>query len=106
LINYFFPFAGFCANALPAALFAALLVLPSPKTLEAALAAFDDVTLVGALVCDNALPAAVFDFEAVLVLVKVFDALEAAFVPVTFGFAILALLSMFELFALVANTLT
>lgn len=105
MINYFFLFAGFCANALPAALFAALLVLPSPKIFEAALAAFDDVTLAGALVCDSALPAAVFDFDPVLALVNVFDALEAAFEPVTFGFAILVFLSTFALLALVANPL-
>jgi len=65
-----------------------LLVLPSPNTFEAALAAFEDVTFAGALVWDSALPAAVFDFDPELELVKVFDALEAAFEPVTFGFAI------------------
>lgn len=77
---------------------AALLVLPSPKTFDAAVAAFDDVTFDGALVWDNALPAEVFDFDPVLELVKVFDALEAAFEPVTFDFAILVLLSTFALF--------
>jgi hypothetical protein len=81
-----------CANALPAALFESLLVLPSLKVFDAAVAAFDDVTFAGALVCDSALPAAVFDFEAVLELVNVFDALEAALEPVTFDFAIFALL--------------
>jgi hypothetical protein len=69
-----------------------MLVLPSLNTLEATVAAFEDVTFFGALVCDSALPAEVFDFGAVLELVSVFDALLAAFAPVTFDFVILVLL--------------
>jgi hypothetical protein len=65
-----------------------LLLLPSLKTLEAAVAALAEVTFSGALVWDRALPAAVFDFGAVLLLVSVFDALEAALVLVTFCFVI------------------
>jgi hypothetical protein len=89
---YFFPFVAFCANALPAALFESLPVLPSLKTFEAAVAAFEDVDFAGALVCASALPAALFDFEAVLGLAKVLEALEAALAPVTFDFVISVLL--------------
>jgi hypothetical protein len=89
---FFFPVVGFCDKALPAAVFAAELVLPSVRTFEAAVAAFEDVVFAGALVCASALPAALFDFEAVLDLVRVFEALEAALAPVTFGFVIVVLL--------------
>ena len=73
---------------LPAADFDALLVLPSRKTFDAALAAFFEVTLLGAFVCDKALPAAVLDLRPVDLLLSVFDALLAAFGLVTFDFAI------------------
>jgi hypothetical protein len=68
-------------------------IRPSPKTLEAAFAAFGDVTFAGALVCDNALAAADFYFGAVAELVSTFDALEAAFELVTFAFLITILLN-------------
>ena len=74
---------------LPAADLDVLLVRPSFRTFEAALADFTDVDFLGTLVCDSALPAALFDFELVDLLAKVFDALEAAFLLVTFDFAIL-----------------
>ena len=75
-------------RALPAADFDALLVLPSRKTFDAALAAFFEVTLLGAFVWDKALPAAVLDLEPVDLLRSVFDALLAAFGLVTLDFAI------------------
>jgi hypothetical protein len=91
--NYIlFLVVAFCDKALPAAVFAAELVLPSLRTFEAAVAAFEDVAFAGALVCASALPAALFDFEAVLELVKVFEALEAALAPVVFDFVIFVLL--------------
>ena len=62
---------------------------PSRKVFEAALAAFFDVTFLGAFVCDKALPAADFELFPVEDFFKVFDALLAAFFPVTLGFAIL-----------------
>ncbi len=74
---------------LPAADFDALLVLRSRNTFDAALAAFSDVTRLGAFVWDNALPAAVLDLRPVDLLRSVFDALLAAFGLVTFDFAIL-----------------
>ena len=61
----FCDFAVFCAKALPAADFEALLVRPSFNTDEAALAAFVEVVFLGALVWANALPAAVLDFAPV-----------------------------------------
>jgi hypothetical protein len=60
---------------------AALLVLPSRSTFEAAFAAPSDVTSLGAFVCVSALPAAL----CTLLLVEVrnaFDALLAALSPV------------------------
>jgi len=71
-----------CESALPAADFEAALVRPSRITLEAALAAFDEVVFLGASVCESALPAAAFDLEPVEPLCSVFDALDAAFAPV------------------------
>jgi len=91
-LYYFFFLLGFCANALPAADFDALLVLPSLRVFEAEVAAFADVCFLGALVCESALPAAAFDFVAVDLLVKVLDELVAAFLPVTFLFMIVTLL--------------
>lgn len=73
---------------LPAADFDALLVLPSRKTFDAALAALFEVTLLGAFVWDKALPAAVLDLRPVDLLLSVFDAFLAAFGLVTFDFAI------------------
>lgn len=70
------------------------------------MAAFGDVTFVGALVWDSALPAAVFDFGAVLELVNVFDALEAALEPVTFGFVISDSPFTIDLSALLTSPLT
>jgi len=65
-----------------------LLVLPSLKTFDAALAAFFEVSLLGAFVWDKALPAADLDFRPVDLFRSVFDALLAAFGLVTFDFAI------------------
>jgi hypothetical protein len=68
-------------RALPAADFAALLVLPSRSTFEAAFADPPDVTSLGAFVCVSALPAALF--TVLLVEVRsAFDALFAALPPV------------------------
>ncbi|MFK5926977.1 MAG: hypothetical protein QM483_10135, partial [Desulfuromusa sp.] len=87
VFDYFF-FPVFCARALPAADFDALLALPSRRVFDAAVAAFIDVCFFGADRWDRALPAADFDFAAVDLLVMVFDARLAAFLPVTFLFAI------------------
>lgn len=78
---------------LPAADFDALLVRPSRRTDEAALAAFFDVTFFGAFVCDSALAEAVFDFELVLLLCRFFEALLATLELVVFLLAILSLLN-------------
>lgn len=83
--HYFF-FLGVCAKALPAADFDLLLVLPSWRTFDAAIAALGDVCFLGAFVCDNALPAAVLDFDAVDLLRSVVDALLATLLLVTFVF--------------------
>jgi hypothetical protein len=93
---YFLP-VFFCANALPAADFDALLVLASLRVFEAAVAALEDVCFAGAFVWDNALAAAVLDFVAVALLVKVFEALLAAFLPVTLLFITFALLLVMTL---------
>lgn len=77
-----------CESALPAAALESLLVRPSRRVLEAALAALFEVTFLGALACASALPAAVLDFVLVLLLVNVFDALDAAFLLVTLFLAI------------------
>ena len=85
---FFFLDEGLWARVLPAADFDALLVLPSRRTFDAALAALFEVTLLGAFVWDKALPAAVLDLRPVNLLRSVFDALLAAFGLVTFDFAI------------------
>ena len=85
--TYFFLPLDFCARALPAADFDALLVRPSRRVLEAAEAAFELVCFFGALRWDNALPAADLDFLPVEPDRIVFDALLAALFPVTFLFA-------------------
>ncbi len=76
-------------------------MLPFRNVLEAADAAFPDVTLEGALRWDSAEPAA--DFEALLVdlFLRTFDAAVAALLLVTsLFFAILTRLSLFnQLFA-------
>jgi hypothetical protein len=91
--SYFF-FAGFeaffCDSALPAADLEVVLVLPSRRVFEAALAAFADVASLGALVWVSALPAADFDALPVDPLDSVFEALVAAALPVSF-FAIAGL---------------
>ena len=79
---------------LPAADFDFLLVLPSRRTLDAALAALFEVTFLGAFVWDRALPAEVLDFDPVDLLRSVLDALLAAFGLVTFDFAIFILLNV------------
>lgn len=71
-----------CAKADPAALFDAALVRPSRNTADAAVAAFAEVTLVGAT-CDSVLPALVLEFAPVELLCRTFDALLAALEPVT-----------------------
>lgn len=73
------PLLARCDNALPAADFEALLVRPSLRVLDAAVAAPDPVCFFGALTCDNALPAAFLEWDPVEILVNVFDALLAAF---------------------------
>ncbi|EFK08793.1 conserved hypothetical protein [delta proteobacterium NaphS2] len=85
---FFFLLDGFCESALPAPDFDCLLVLPSLRTFDAALAALSEVTLFGALVCERALPAAVLDLLPVFLLRRVFDALLAALGRVIFDFAI------------------
>ena len=88
-ISYFFLLDdGLCDNALPAADFDALLVRLSRKTDDAELAAFFEVTLLGAFVWERALPAAVFDLPPVLLLRRVLEALFAALGRVTFDFVI------------------
>jgi len=77
-------------RALPAADFDFLLVLPSRRTLDAALAALFEVTLFGALVWDRALPEAVFDLVPVFLLRRVLEALLAALGRVTLNLAILS----------------
>lgn len=72
----------------------ALLVRLSLRTDDALLAAFLDVTFLGALVWDNALPAAVFDLELVDLLLSVDEALLAALDLVTLDFAIFKILSV------------
>ena len=73
-----------CERALAAAVFDALLVRPSVRTLEAADAAGAEVVFFGAAVWLSALAAAVFDFVGdVALLVRVLDALLAAFGLVT-----------------------
>lgn len=81
---------GLCERALPAADFDFLLVLPSRRTLEAALAAFLEVTFFGALVWDRVLPEAVFDLLPVFLFRRVFEALLAALGRVTLDLAILS----------------
>jgi hypothetical protein len=71
-----------------------LLVRLSLRTDDALLAAFLDVTFLGALVWDKVLPAAVFDFELVDLLLSVDDALLAALGLVTLDFAIFKILSV------------
>jgi len=89
-IHYFLLLAdGLCDNALPVADFDALLVRPSRKTDDAELAAFAEVTRLGAFVWESALPAAVFDFVPVLPLLRVLEALLAALGLVTFDFAMI-----------------
>jgi hypothetical protein len=66
---------------------AALLVLPSRNTFEAAFAAFFDVVLLGVLLCVRALAAA--DFTVLLVEVRnALDALLADLLPVVFAIGI------------------
>lgn len=79
--SYFFlPLA--CANALAAADFDVALVLPSVSTLEAAVAAAEDVCFLGELVWERALAAAVRDLAPVDGFCSVFDAAVAALEPV------------------------
>jgi hypothetical protein len=80
IFSYFFLSLAW-ERTLPAADLAALLVLPSRSTFEAAFAALSDVTSLGALVCASALPAALF--TVLLVEVRsAFEALFAALLPV------------------------
>jgi hypothetical protein len=71
-----------CANAEPAALLAAALVLPSLKTCEAADAAIAEVILRGAT-CANALPAAALDALPVDLLDRIVDEVFAICLLVT-----------------------
>ena len=66
----------------------AALVRPSRSVLDAAEAAFAEVTFLGALRWERALPPAVLDFLPVDPLRIVLDAAVAALFPVTFDFAI------------------
>lgn len=77
---YFF---AFCANAEPAAVLAAALLLPSLSALDAAVAARGEVVL-GGLTWESALPAAALEFFPALGLVSTEDACDAALLPVTF----------------------
>lgn len=86
ITHFFFPLAWL--KALPAADFDDLLVLPSRRTVEAALAASGEVTFLGAFVCESALPAADFDFDPVEVDRRVSEELLAAAGRVTFDFSI------------------
>jgi hypothetical protein len=85
---------GFCAKALPADDLDALLVRPSRRTFDAALAALSEVVFFGAFVCDSALPAADFDDLPVGVDFRVFEADFDALFPVTFDLGMLALLGL------------
>lgn len=76
---YFFFLGRAWDSALPAADFELALVRPSRSTLDAALAAVEEVTFLGALVCESALPPAVLEVLLVLLLAIVFDAADAAF---------------------------
>ena len=69
-------------KALAAAVFESLLVLPSRKTLDAAFAAFGDVTSNGALLWVSALAAADLEAFPVERFFKVLEAALAAFLPV------------------------
>lgn len=71
-----------------------LLVEESLRVLDAAEAAFADVTLLD-LNCDKADPAADFDFLLFELSLKTFDAADAARRDV-FSFAILSLLCLFD----------
>ena len=81
-----FPFRPFslCDSVLPAAVFDALLVLPSRRVFEAAVAAPADVVFEGACRCDNALPEEDLVVLPVEPLRSVFNAAVPAFFPVTF----------------------
>jgi len=65
----------------------AALVRPSRSVLDAAEAAFAEVTFLGALRWERALPPAVLDFLPVDPLRIVLDAAVAALFPVTFAIA-------------------
>lgn len=86
--SYFFVDLGVCASVLPAADLELLLVRPSRRVLEAALAAVFDVWRFGVPVCESALPLAVFDLELVERFVREFDAAREADLPVVLRFAI------------------
>ena len=73
---------------LPAADFDVLLVRPSRKVLDAADAAFDEVSLFGVPVCERALPAEDFEDFPVDLLVNVLEALLEAPLPVVFLFIV------------------
>lgn len=92
MTRHFFLEEGFCDRALPAADFDVLLVRPSRRTWDAALAAFGDVTFV-VFRCDKALPAADLDALPVTPDFNVFEALEAALPDVFFPAIGLVLLS-------------
>ncbi|MEZ0185915.1 MAG: hypothetical protein AB9Q23_05960 [Candidatus Reddybacter sp.] len=81
-------FTCLCESALAAADFAALVALGFLIVLEAALAAFFEVTFLGALVWESALPAALFALADAVLERTVLDALFAALGRVTFLVAI------------------
>lgn len=70
-------------SALAAADFDCLLVRPSRRTPEAAVAALLEVVFDGAFLCERALPAAALDVLEVALLFNVPEALRAAERPVT-----------------------
>jgi len=86
LDSIYFFLRGVWAKVLPAADLDALLVLPSRSTLEAALAAFLDVCLLGVTVWDKALAELVFVVLEVDLERSVLEADFAAFLLVVFLF--------------------
>lgn len=92
--GYLFLVDGVCARVLPAADFDALPVLPSLRTLDAALAALGEVCFRGAFVCDKALPDDVLVVLPVDLLLNVAEALLATPFPVTFFLPIFFSLNM------------
>jgi hypothetical protein len=81
--NYFFFLSGFCVRADPADVFAVLLEALLRKVLDAATAALEDVTFLGASACERADPAADLADLLESLLRKTFEAAVAARLLVT-----------------------